>query len=312
MKTLVIGGAGFLGSHLIPLLLEAGHEVSVQDIVPAETATKLREVMKDVSYMWKSALDITADDLVDYNYIVLLAAQGDAPLAISSPKWTYSLNLDATLAVLEAIRQCVNKGRTHPFKLLYMSSDSVYGRVPPDRLPATENEPMHPANTYGASKAAAELLIDAYVSQWSVPMTVLRSTTMFGEGSRPSQAVPIFIRQALKGEPITIEGDGSQTRDINYVKNVTRAIISTLGSSMIKGTWNIGSGREISIRELAELIIKITGSKSEIVSKPWRPGERGLRLFLSIEKAKKDLRYAPAYSIEEGLKRTIDWTERMS
>jgi UDP-glucose 4-epimerase len=310
MKTLVIGGAGFLGSHLIPFLLEAGHEVAVQDIVPAETATKLKEVMKDISYGWKSALDITADDLEGYDYVVLLAAQGDAPLAISSPKWTYSLNLDATMAVLEAARHSVNRRRGSSFKLLYMSSDSVYGRVNPERLPATENEPMHPANTYGASKAAAELLIDAYVSQWNVPITVLRSTTMFGEGSRPSQAVPIFIRQALRDQPITIEGDGSQTRDINYVKNVAKAILSALSSSMSKGTWNIGSGRETSIKELAELIIKITGSKSEIVSKPWRPGERGLRLFLSIEKARKEIHYMPAYSQEEGLKRTVEWTNR--
>jgi UDP-glucose 4-epimerase len=310
MKTVVIGGAGFLGSHLVPFLLEAGHEVAVQDVLPGEIATRLKGVMKEISYRWKSALDVTADDLDPYDYVVHLAAQGDAPLAISSPKWTYNLNLDATMAVLEAARHRVNKGQGDSFKLLYMSSDSVYGRVPPERLPATEEEPMHPANTYGASKGAAELLIDAYVSQWNVPIMVLRSTTMFGEGSRPSQAVPIFIRQALKGEPITIEGDGSQTRDINYVKNVAKAILKALRSPRSKGTWNVGSGREISIKELAELIIKITGSKSQIVSKPWRPGERGLRLFLSIEKAKNDIQYTPIYSQQEGLERTIDWMKR--
>jgi len=126
--------------------------------------------MKDISYKWKSVLDITADDLDAYDCVVLLAAQGDAPLAISSPKWTYSLNLDATMAVLEAARHSLNGGRDSPVRLLYMSSDSVYGRVNPGRLPATEDEPMHPANTYGASKAAAELLIDAYVSQWNIPV----------------------------------------------------------------------------------------------------------------------------------------------
>ena len=312
MKTLVIGGAGFLGGHLIPILLEAGHEVVVQDVIPAESTTKLKEVMKDISYTWMSAVDITADDIGQYDYVVNLAAQGDAGLAMSSPKWTYHLNLDATMAVLEAARHSIKKNGEAPFKILYMSSDAVYGRVSPDKLPATEEEPMHPTNTYGASKAAAELLIDAYASQWNIPVTILRSTTMYGEGSRPTQVVPIFIRQALKNQQITIEGDGSQTRDINYVKNVARAILNVLESPMSKGTWNIGSGRETSIRELAELIIRITRSTSEIISKPWRPGERGLRLFLSIERARKEIHYAPAYSQEEGLKRTVDWIKQFS
>jgi UDP-glucose 4-epimerase len=307
MKALVIGGAGFLGSHLVPLLIGSGHEVTVQDIVPGDTATRLKSVMKDISYTWKSVLDITADDLEQYDQIIHLAAQGDAPLAISSPRWTYALNLDATTALLEAARYFVDKKRNASFKVLYMSSDSVYGRVPTERLPATENEPLRPSNTYGASKAAAELLINVYATQYNVPITVLRSTTMFGEGSRPTQAVPIFIRQALNDEPIVIEGDGSQTRDINYVKNAANAILNTLASPMMKGTWNIGSGKEISIRELAELIVKTTGSKSKLVFKPWRPGERGLRLFLSIEKARRDIQYVPSFSTEDGLKRTIDF-----
>jgi nucleoside-diphosphate-sugar epimerase len=307
MKTLVVGGAGFLGSHLVPFLIERGHEVTVQDIVPVDSATRLRSVVKDISYTWKSILDATADDLDQYDHVIHLAAQGDAPLANSSPKWTFTLNLDATMSLLEAARHQLNKNGTKSLKLLYMSSDSVYGRVPPERLPASENEPMHPTNTYGASKAAAEHLIDVYWSQFGVPIIKLRSTTMFGEGSRPTQAVPIFIRQALNGEPIVIEGDGSQTRDINYVKNVAEAILNSLASPMKGGTWNIGSGKEISIRELAELIVKLTGSKSRIVFKPWRPGEQGLRLFLSIEKARRDIQYVPSFSTEDGLKRTIDF-----
>ena len=89
------------------------------------------------------------------------------------------------------------------------------------------------------------------------------------------------------------------------------AILNALDSPLTHGTWNIGSGKETSVRELAELIVKLVGSKSEITSKPWRPGERGLRLFLSIEKAKKELGYFPTYSQEEGLGRTIDWIKRL-
>ncbi len=311
LKTLVIGGAGFLGSHLVPLLIQAGDQVTVQDIISVEAAMKLKHLTKEVKYSWKSALDSTKEDLEPYDRIVHLAAQGDAPLAASSPKWTFSLNLDATLAVLEAARHRLIAGHSSPFKIVFMSSDSVYGYIPIEKLPVTEDGPMKPANTYGASKAAAEMLIHAYRTQWNLPVMVLRSTTMFGEGSRLAQAIPIFIRQATRNEPITLEGDGSQTRDINYVKNTANAILSALDSPMTYGTWNIGSGQETSVRELAELILKLTDSRSEITNKPWRPGERGLRLFLSIEKARKELSYVPQYSHEEGLGRTIEWIKQL-
>jgi len=311
LKTIVIGGAGFLGSHLVPLLLQAGDQVTVQDVISVEAAMKLKHVTKDVKYVWKSALDITKEDLGPYDRIVHLAAQGDAPLAASSPKWTFALNLDATLAVLEAARQRMAADDDSSFKIVFMSSDSVYGHIPAEKLPVTEDGPLHPSNTYGASKAAAEMAIYAYNAQWNLPVIVLRGTTMFGEGSRMAQVIPIFIRQAIRNEPITLEGDGSQTRDVNYVKNTANAILNALDSGFTHGTWNIGSGKEISVRELAGLIVKLAGSESEITNKPWRPGERGLRLFLSIEKAKKELSYSPMYSQEEALGRTIDWIKRL-
>lgn len=307
MKTLVIGGAGFLGSHLLPVLLDAAQEVTVQDVIPSEAATKLKPVIKDIRYLWKSVLDITSDDIRGYDHIISLAAQGDVPLAISSPKWTYTLNLDSTLALLESVRQYAAQNRGAPLKVVYMSSDNVYGQVPPERLPVVEDEPMRPANAYGASKAAAELFINAYIRQWNLPIVILRGTSMYGEGARLKQVIPIFIQQALKNEAITIEGDGSQTRDFNYVKNTATAILMAIQAEVTHGTWNIGSGKEASIKELAQLIVKLTGSKSEIVHEPWRHGEEGLRLFLSIERAKRDLGYSPAYSQEEGLERTIQW-----
>jgi len=215
--------------------------------------------------------------------------------------------VDAVSAVLQAVREKASKEGNSSVKMLFMSSDNVYGHVPADRLPASETEPLHPSNIYGASKAAAEQLIDAYVAQWGLRVLTLRSTTMFGEGSRLRQVVPTFIRQALAGDPITIEGDGSQTRDTNYVKNTALAILDVLNSDITHGVWNIGSGIETTIKDLATSIIELTGSRSKIQYKPWRPGEKGLRLFLSIEKAKREIGYSPRFTQREGLERTVRW-----
>lgn len=303
-RYLVVGGGGFLGSHLVRSLLASGQEVSVIDIVSRDNASKLKSVVDRITYTWKAALDFSPLDVLDYDYILHVAAQADVPLAISSPKYTYDMNLGAALALLEAIR-ATNSGRLK--KVLFMSSENVYGSVPLDRLPVTEDELPRPTNAYAASKVAVEALCRAYSTQWGIPIAVIRSTTLFGEDSRLMQAVPIFIRQALSGQPITIEGDGSQSRDFNYVDNCVDGIAAALETEQKFGIWNIGSGEETSIRKLAETVIRLTGSSSQIVQRPWRPGEQGLRLSVSIEKAKKELGYQPIVSLDGGLAATIAW-----
>lgn len=299
-RVLVIGGAGFLGYHLVDSLLESGNEVKVHDIIPREAATKLKDFGKDIDYVWKSTLDVSEEDFKGIDNVVHLAAQADVPLSITSPKWTWIQNTESVLNLLEVLKR-------KPCKSIFMSSDAVYGRVPEDRIPIKEEEPFRPTNAYGASKGAMELLIRAYAEQWNLPLIVFRCAGMYGEESRPKQVIPTFIRQALGGEDITVEGTGEQTRDFNYVKNTIYAMQKAMKPEIGHGVWNIGSGKETSIRELAEMIIKITGSNSKIVETAWRPGEKGIKLFMSIEKAKKELGYEPQYSMEESLKRTIDW-----
>ena len=248
----------------------------------------------------KNLLDLTASDLEGFDWVVNLAAQTDVALAIASPRYTYEQNLLGTLALLEAIRYAQAKPR-----LMQISSESAYGAVPPDRVPILEEEPLNPPNVYSASKAAAEMAVQTYARQYKLKTAILRCSTMFGEGASKWQVVPKFISRALEGLPIEIEG-GDQTRDFNYVENAVGAMTKVIQSDA-QGLWNIASGREVSIRELAGNIIGLAGSKSELVQKPWRPGEMGLHLALSIDKAKRDLGYSPTISLEEGLKRTIGW-----
>lgn len=303
MRVLVTGGAGFLGSHLVPSLLQRGDEVIVQDILAPELAFKIKDWMPRIEYRWKGVVDTDPASLKGVDVVVHLATQGDVPLANSSPRYTYQLNTDAMLSLLTTLKETKTP-------LLAMSTENVYGRVPDERLPAKEDEPFRPKNGYAASKVAMEALCHAYAYQYNVPVGIIRSSTLFGERSRPRQVIAIFMRQALKGEPITIEGDGSQTRDFNYAGNMVQAILTVTSriarASQEFDVWNIGSGEETSLKQLVETILKVTKSSSKIVNKPWRLGEEG-RLCISIEKAKRELGYRPSLGLEEGLKRAADW-----
>ena len=166
-----------------------------------------------------------------------------------------------------------------------MSSKNVYGKA--EKLPIDEEQPLKPTDPYGASKAAADLICQSYSTAFELPITVIRSSGLFGPKSRLQQVIPIFIKQALSNSQITIEGDGSQSTDFNYVQNLVDAIIS-ISESNIYGVYNVAYGKEYSIKEIADMILKKTNSKSSIKSLPWRSGEKGMKLSLSIDKARND------------------------
>ncbi|MBI2126638.1 MAG: NAD-dependent epimerase/dehydratase family protein [Thaumarchaeota archaeon] len=297
---LIIGGAGFVGSHAVERLLHNGHHVTVSDLIPSDSARNLGPYIDNIKYSWKSAEDLESKDFEGVDSVIFLASQADVPLALSSPRYTFHRNILGLVNVLELLR---SRPKT---RLIYLSSKNVYGIVPPARVPITEDEPLNPADPYGASKAAADLACLSYANAYDMPITVLRSGGVFGPRSRLKQVVPIFIRQALANKPITIEGDGSQVTDLNYVGNLVDAITSAAENGE-KGVYNIAYGKDVSILELANEIIAITKSKSKIIFVPWRPGEKGLRLVLSIEKAKRELGYDPKISLNEGLQKTVEW-----
>ena len=302
MKVLVIGGSGFLGSNLVPNI-EANNDVTVMEILPYEQAKHLHGL--NIKYIWKSMLDINPSDLKGYDEIAFLAAVSDVPLSITSPQWTLYQNVEGITRFLEALKELEDKPRT-----LFMSTESVYGKS--KKFPITEETPMHPTNPYGVSKAAAEMLCREYSEAYKLPVVIFRSTSMFGEYSRAKQVIPIFINQAIHDRDITIEGNGHQSRDFNYVLNMTGAVNLLFKSDIDTGIYNIGSGEEIDLNTLAKTIIDMTNSKSKIVYKPWRLGERGTRLQVSIKKAKRILKYKPVYDFEEGLERTIQYFKSVS
>jgi len=296
----ITGGSGFVGSHLVEHLIEKNQNVTVADLMPPSNSNKLVPYFDKIKYLWKNMNDLQEKDFENIDYVIYLAAQADVPLAISSPRYTFDINVMSLVHVLELLR---SKPKT---KLVYMSSKNVYGKVPEDKIPIIEDETLRPTDPYGASKAAADLTCQSYSKAYNLPITILRSGGIFGPRSRPAQVIPTFINQALKNEDITIQGDGSQATDFNYIMNLVEAIILAAEKD-VNGIYNISFGEEVSIKELAKLIIEMTGSKSKINYLPWRPGEKGMKLALSIEKARKELEYHPKVSLKNGIQKTIDW-----
>lgn len=334
-NTLCIVGTGFLGKYLLLRCIEGYQEftkdlpldrpkkqpfVSVIDIAHPDTLFKFPLLDKYenegyVDYNWLSMGEPTTlkrkQIAQNYENIVITSAIADVPFAMENPILTYQTNVMATLNFMEYLRTEDFKG-----KIIHMSSESVYGHHPPEELPLKETTLPNPANIYGSSKLAQEQIILTYAKSYGLNATVLRSATMYGPYSRTKQAMPIFIRQILDRKPVTLDGDGTQTRDFVYVEDTARAIeLALYTEKNIRGEIiNVGSGKEIAFINLINLIGYTIGLKPEEIKinhRPFRAGEEGLRVHLSIDKAKELLGYQPEYPMtgitESGLKSTIMW-----
>jgi UDP-glucose 4-epimerase len=292
-KILVTGATGFIGSHLCEKLLEKGHTVfgfSVSDDIK-----NINSIIKNRKFHFKKGdiLDIKLlQNIVKENKIKVifhLAALLPQNSDFKNPFSIFNVNALGTLNLLNIAYQ--NSVR----KFIYASTMSVYSE-PPDYLPVDENHPTRPLTIYGSSKLSGELFCSAYSG--SLDITVLRYGGAYGLREHKHDVIYRFIRQALTNKLITIYGNGQQTTDFTYIDSIVKASISSMERNK-PGIYNIGSGQETSIKELAEKIIKTTNSKSKIVL-VGKKTNRPFRFFLDIKKAKKILRYSPV-SLDEGL-----------
>ena len=295
-RVLITGVAGFLGARLARRLIKDGWEVIGLDIVPREYAWRLEGLRFD--YRWSSCQDI---HVLDAPYLVHAASQADVPLSLSAPAYTVSNNVGGTLALLEAAKR--HDGLQ---QFLLQSSEEVYGYC--SRFPIKEKTPLNPTNVYGASKGAQEMLAMASYHSYRLPVTILRSSTIIGSGMRRTQVIPIFLEQALRGEPLTVHGDGGQSRDFNPVENHVDALVAALTNRKAIGqVINVGSRVERSVREVAARCLSVTASASKLKFSPHRPGEQDLRVVLDITRARELLNYTPKILFDEELERMCTW-----
>lgn len=307
MKVVITGGAGFIGSHIAEYWVENNADVHIIDNF--RSGFRKNIISEKIKFTEGSIEDkqLVFDSLENADYVFNLAALVSVPESIDKPEECISINVNGLINLLEASKKHKIK------KLVHTSSAAIYGDDP--ELPKTTKLRPNPKSPYGITKLDGEYYCNLYKESFGVNTTSLRYFNVYGERQDPKSqyaaAVPIFISKALKNEEITIFGDGNQTRDFVYVKDIVKANVMAAERLDIKGVFNVANGSYITIKQLAENIVKITGSKSEIIYKPERAGDIK-HSYASIEETKEVLGFKPDFSLEQGLTRTIEYFKNIN
>ena len=303
-RVMITGGAGFLGSHLADRLLEAGHEVLCVDNLFTGTKDNIAHLHSNPSFEFMRH-DITFPLFVEVDEIYNLACPASPIHYQHDPVQTTKTSVHGAINMLGLAKRL-------GCKILQASTSEVYGD--PSVHPQTEEywghvNPIGPRSCYDEGKRCAETLFFDYHRQHKLPIKVARIFNTYGPRMHPAdgRVVSNFIMQALKNEPITIYGDGSQTRSFCYVDDLVAGLIGLMESGPgITGPINIGNPTEFTVRKLAEQVIRLTNSTSKIVEAPL-PQDDPKQRQPDISKAKRDLGWEPSIQLEQGLMKTIDY-----
>ena len=292
MKAIVTGGAGFIGSHLVDLLLINNFNVTVIDNFSTGRNVNLDHVNKNITII-EADISIPGSwvkEFKDSDYVYHLAALADIVPSIQNPEGYFKSNVDGTFNVLQASRTGNIK------KLTYAASSSCYGI--PDEYPTKEIAEIRPQYPYALTKRMGEELVLHWANVYKLPANSLRFFNVYGPRSRTSgtygAVFGVFLAQKLANNPYTVVGDGNQTRDFTYVTDVADAIYSVSQSKYSGEIFNVGSGASISVNRIVELL---GGNKINI---PKRPGEPDCT-FADISKIKSHIGWSPKITIEEGV-----------
>jgi UDP-glucose 4-epimerase len=307
MKILITGGAGFIGSHLCDKFVSEGHTVLCLDNFMNGNLMNIRHLLnrKNFKLIHGDILDFDLLEKVirDVNAVFHLAAQIHVDRSIIEPKLTYNINVLGTQNVLEAARIYDVE------KVIYASTSEVYGSA--RYAPMDEKHPLNAPHPYGASKIAADRMCHAYIQTYGLNICVIRPFNIYGPRQKDSGyggAISLFAKRVLNNSPPIIYGNGEQTRDYTYVADIVDAYRLILKyEKRIDEPVNFGTGKEIRIIDLANLIIRILDKEGIIkpVHVEPRPGEVS-RLIADVSRA-NELGWKPNYTITRGLEEFLDW-----
>lgn len=303
-RILVTGGAGFVGSNLVKTLVnQYGAKVKVLDDLFTGSLDHLKGV--DFEFIKGSVEDSKlVEKCVENTDIVFHLASRNIIVSNKNPREDLNVNVKGSFNVFEA---CL---KHHVARVVYTSTSSIYGE--PERIPISEDDRKSYLNFYSASKFSAEVYAKTFFEVFHLPVSILRYSNVYGPNQLPANpycgVIGKLLSAAIAGEPLRIHGSGYQTRDYTYIDDAVNATIAAaMQPEAIGEDYNIGTGSETSVNELANIILEITQSNSVIKYVNNRDIDNISRRSININKAIRDLRYKPQHNISEGLKKTLNW-----
>lgn len=299
MKTLVTGGAGFIGSHLTQLLLEKGHQVIVLDNLRSGRLTNFDEFKENPNLKFVQTdirkIEEIRPHFESIDWVFHLAALADIVPSIENPREYFEVNVDGTFNVLECSKEAKVK------RFLYTASSSCYGI--PDAYPTPETAAIRPQYPYALTKFLGEELVMHWEQVYKLPALSLRLFNVYGPRARTTgtygAVFGVFLTQKLNNKPLTVVGDGSQTRDFTFVTDVARAFLMGAESSISGEVFNVGSGDHYSVNQIVELL------SHDSVNIPKRPGEPDTT-FADVKKIKQLLGFNAETPFEEGVAKLLE------
>jgi UDP-glucose 4-epimerase len=297
MRVLVTGGSGFIGSHVVDKLRARGHEPVIYDLRPSpwhkDPARRVDTVLGSITD--REALERA---LHSCDAVAHLAAVADVNDVHAEPEDAERINARGTVAVLEAARRAGVK------RILYASTIWVYSDCEPEEVDEDTLLPP-PSHLYTSTKLAGELYCKAYQELYGIDYTILRFGIPYGPRAREAAVIPAFVNKALAGDPLTLAGDGSQSRKFVYVEDLADGVARGLDDVAVNRVYNLASDETVTIKQIAETIKELMGDV-EIVHTPARPGDFGGKI-VSSDRAERELGWTAATPFAEGVRRYIDW-----
>jgi len=301
MKVLVTGGAGFIGSHVVDTLIQAGHQVAVVDSLWEHGGGRMENVNPAATFY---KVDVRDPQLVDVfaterpEVVCHLAAQHSVKISVDNPTYDAQVNI---LGLINLLQCCTQFGTR---KVIFTSSGAVYGTV--KDLPINEETPQYPQSPYGITKMASEYYLRFWKDVHGLDFTALRPGNVYGPRQDPTGeagVIAIFVGRIMAGEPVRIDWDGEQRKDYVFVGDVARANLLALDRGSGE-SFCIATGKGTSVNALYQKLTEIIGKKVAIIRAPKRPGDIYLSYF-DCTKAREQLGWTPTVELDEGLRRTV-------